>query len=90
ATVTFSQVTTTTASDMLVALIGVSGNNLTETQPSGFTKIYDVNNTTAGSGKNAEASMFLFNNIGLTNIGTGTESAGSHNNVAQLIALKTQ
>ncbi len=87
ATVTFTQITTTAANDMLLAFVGVSGNT-TVTPPSGFAEGYDVNNTASGNGKTAEMSQSLKATVGLTTVGTGKEGNLSVSNLAQLIALK--
>lgn len=53
ATASFTQITATAANDMLLALVGVSGNT-TVTPPSGFTEAYDLKNTASSNGKTAE------------------------------------
>ncbi len=87
ATVSFTQITTTVPNDMLLALVGVSGNT-TITPPSGFVEDYDVKNTAAGSGKTAELSQSLKATAGLTAVASAREDTGSASNLAQLIALR--
>jgi calcineurin-like phosphoesterase family protein len=87
ATITFTQITATLPSDMLLAVVGVSGNT-TVTPPSGFTEDYDVKNTASSNGKTAELAHFVKTATGLTAVGTGKEDTLAVSNLAQLIALR--
>ncbi len=87
ATATFAQITTTVANDMLLALVGVSGNT-TVTPPTGFVEAYDLKNAASGNGRTAEMSQSLKATAGLTTVGTGKEDTLKASNLTQLIALK--
>ncbi|MGE5074176.1 MAG: DNRLRE domain-containing protein [Anaerolineae bacterium] len=87
ATITFTQITTTLANDMLLAAVGVSGNT-TVTPPTGFTEDYDLKNAASSNGKTAELSHFVKSTTGLTAVGTAREDTLTVSNLAQLIALR--
>jgi hypothetical protein len=85
--VSFTEVVTTLSNDLLVAIVGVSGNT-TVNASAGFTERYDANNTAASSGKTSELSDMVQAAVGTTNVGTGSEATFVGSNVAQLVALR--
>lgn len=90
ATVGFTQIITTTPNDMILAVVGVSGNT-TVTQPLGFTENYDTNNpATSVDGKTAEISEFIKSSVGTTSVASGLEDTLAVSNLAQLIALRPE
>jgi len=90
ATVSFAQVTTAVANDMVLAFVGVSGNT-TVTPPSGLTERYDKNNASSSSnGKTVEVSTQLKPATGATNVGNGKEDSLSKSNLTELVVLRAQ
>ncbi len=87
ATASFNQITTTVANDMLLALVGVSGNT-TVTPPSGFVEDYDRNDTNSSHGKTAEVSHAVKSTTGTTAVASAKETTLAVTNITQLIALK--
>jgi phosphatidylinositol-3-phosphatase len=87
-TVVANQVMTTTANDLIIVLVNVSGNT-TVTPAAGLIEYYDVNDPSAGgSGKTAEMAGIVEASTGQTTIGNGQEDTLAVSNLVQLIALR--
>lgn len=87
ATVSFSQVNTTVANTMVLAVVSVSGNT-TVSAPSGLTERYDKNNTSSSNGKTVELSTQFKPATGNTSVGNGREDSLRKSNLTQLIILR--
>ncbi len=87
ATASFTQITTTVADDMVLALVGVSGNT-TITPPSGYVEDYDRNDTSSSHGKTAEVSHAVKSTTGATAVASAKETTLAVTNITQLVALR--
>ncbi len=87
ATASFTQVTTTTPNDLLVAFVSVAGNTAI-TPPSGFAESYDLNDSVSGNGKTAEMSRAVKTIAGLSTVPNAREDTLAASNLTQLIALR--
>ena len=77
-------VTTTTANDMLVYVVGVNAATTVDV-PAGFTQEWS---TASNSSTTSEMSQELFSSIGATGTIHGTHNGGANSNITFLIALK--
>lgn len=87
-TVSFTQINTRFDNELILALVGISGNS-TITPPLGFSEIYDSNNIlSVSNGKTVELSIINKDNLGMTSVVNGSEDGTTYSTLAQLVALK--
>ena len=79
-----SGVSTTTANDMLVYAVGITGAT-TVNIPTGFTEQWNAGSSTSTT---SEMSQELFASIGATGTIHGTHNGGANSNITLLLALK--
>jgi len=79
-----SGVTTTTANDMLVYLVGIAVAT-TVNVPSGFTQEWSIKSSSTTT---SEMSQKLFASVGSTGTIHGTHNGGANSNITFLIALR--
>jgi Calcineurin-like phosphoesterase len=85
-TASFAQVTTTHANDLLVALVGVTGNT-SVTPPANLQERYDANDPGSTNGKTVELSDRLNPLAGATAVQAAQVASKAGSNLTQLVAL---